>query len=143
MRVSVIGDIERHRDEIMAAARMLHARGCTVISPVDEASGMPRHHALTFGASELLWLVAPDGEIRSATSLKIGMALGLGIPTCAAYCPDMRWASDHTLRMYVYCVADVEDARGQLPAMLHDLRGRQQWAARRLQREFPELRRAG
>jgi len=104
-RVTVSGSFGRHWDEIRRTIQELRKEGADVLSPrdsqpldtihgfvlLDGDEGSPadleRAHLEAIGASDLLYVVNPEGYVGPSTSLEIGFALARSIPVWAQVRP--------------------------------------------------------
>ena len=143
LTATVCGSFRRHLTGIYEAVHAFAELGVTVLSPSDPrvvdaigdfvfvASDRGRsrklvedRHLAAIGASDFVWLVAPDGYVGPSAALELGYALASSIPV---YCDASIF--DQTLRMYVrpattkrdvvryhesHARASKDEARGQL-----------------------------
>lgn len=119
MRVTVSGSFRRHLAPIADSVETFVSLDCAVLSPADPrvvdsfgdflfvASDRLRsirtvqnRHLAAISASDLLWLVGPDGYVGQSASLELGYAIAVGTPVFSTTPP-----SDLTLRQYVSVVA--------------------------------------
>src|SRR4051794_20369938 len=99
LNVTVSGSFRRHLAPIAAAVETFAGLGCRVLSPEDprvvDSFGeflfvasdrfrtirtVQNRHLAAIGASQLLWLVNPDGYVGQSASMELGFAVALGIP---------------------------------------------------------------
>jgi len=143
-RVTVSGTFRRAMSDVQEAVQALSDAGAVVLSPADPrivdrfgdfvfvASDIVRHlrivqarHLAAIAASDLVWLIAPDGYIGQSAAMEIGFAAARGVPVYSAQVP-----SDLTLRQWVRTVSGVAEALARtsaeerqapgLPALLLD-----------------------
>lgn len=108
-KVTVSGSFHRHLSLISDAIHQFQENGCEVLSPREArivaeigdflfvASDIYRsirlvenRHLFSIGASDFLWLVAPDGYIGQSASLEIGYAIARNKPIfCERVPPDL------------------------------------------------------
>jgi nucleoside 2-deoxyribosyltransferase len=124
VRVTVSGSFRKAMSAVQQSVAALTDAGAIVLSPsdprvVDEfgdflfvASDRLRvirtiqdRHLAAIAASNLLWVVCPDGYIGPSTATEIGFALAKRVPIMASTPP-----SDLTLRQYVHTVRSEVDA---------------------------------
>jgi hypothetical protein len=120
VKVTVSGSFRRHLAPIAAAVETFVSLGCRVLSPEDprvvDSSGeflfvasdrfrtirtVQNRHLAAIRASDLLWLVDPDGYVGQSASLELGYAIAVGTAVLSEHPP-----SDLTLRQYVTVVPD-------------------------------------
>ena len=120
--VTVCGSFRRHMSAIYQAVQSLSDLGAQVLSPSDPrivdsigdfvfvASDRGRsmklvedRHLAAIGASDFVWLVAPDGYVGPSATLELGYALASSVPV---YCSTP--ICDQTLNMYVRYVTSLE-----------------------------------
>lgn len=127
-KVTVSGSFRRHLPAIARSVETFVDRGCRVLSPEDprvvDSFGeflfvasdrfrgirtVQNRHLAAISASDLLWLVDPEGYVGQSASLELGYAIAVGTPVFSASPP-----SDLTLRQYVTVVVDEAAALSQL-----------------------------
>lgn len=121
LKVTVSGSFRRHMAAINEAVMELVEFGVDVLSPADPrvvdqigefvfvASDRVRsvkmvedRHLECIGASDFLWLVAPDGYVGQSASMELGYAIARGIPILCQQKP-----TDGTLQKYVRQVSSL------------------------------------
>jgi len=121
---TVSGSFRRAMSAVQEAVYRLTDAGARVLSPADPrvvdqfgdfifvASDRIRaiklvqnRHLAAIGASDFVWLEAPDGYIGQSGAMEIGFAVAAGTPV---YCSNV--PVDLTLRQYVTPVGTPEDA---------------------------------
>ena len=121
LRATVSGSFRRHMPAINEAVMELVEFGVDVLSPADPrvvdqigefvfvASDRVRsvkmvedRHLECIGASDFLWLVAPDGYVGQSASMELGYAIAHGIPILCRGKP-----TDGTLEKYVRQVPSI------------------------------------
>jgi hypothetical protein len=121
LRATVSGSFRRHMSAIYEAVTELVECGVSVLSPADPrvveqigefvfvASDKVRsikmvedRHLECIGASDFLWLVAPDGYVGQSASMELGYAIARSIPI---FCQEL--PNDGTLQKYVQTVPNV------------------------------------
>jgi hypothetical protein len=129
-RATVSGSFRRAMSGVQEAVYTLTDLGVDVLSPADPrvvdqlgdflfvASDSVRavrlvqsRHLAAIGASDFVWLVAPDGYIGQSAAMEIGYAVAVGTPVYSRDVP-----SDLTLQQYVRSAASVRDAVGHSEA---------------------------
>lgn len=119
---TVCGSFGRHLTAIYEAVQSMHDRRVRVLSPEDPrvvdaiggfvfvASDRSRsmklvedRHLASIGASDFVWLVAPDGYVGPSAAIELGYALASCVPI---YCTNP--LRDATLDLYVRKVADLQ-----------------------------------
>lgn len=130
LKVTVSGSFNRHMPGIETAVSGFNRAGFDVLSPkcpvlVDEVAdflfvesdrsrdpkAVQDGHLHAIKASDLLWLVSPDGYLGPSASLEIGYAIAHRIPILCGdpikdptlryyvqFCPDHQTAAAHALR---------------------------------------------
>src|SRR6266853_1940077 len=128
LRATVSGSFRRHMAAIYEAVTQLVESGVEVLSPADPrvvdqigdfvfvASDRVRsiklvedRHLEAIRASDLLWLVAPDGYVGQSASMELGYALASGTPIFGEVLP-----TDTTLQKYVRRVPNLYSALAQV-----------------------------
>ncbi len=123
-KVTVSGSFRKAMSDIQRAVAELTDLGGRVLSPSDPrvvdsfgdflfvASDRLRtirtvqsRHLAAIEASDLVWLVAPDGYVGTSAAMEIGFAMAVGTPVFTDSTP-----SDLTLRQYVTTVSSISDA---------------------------------
>jgi hypothetical protein len=118
MKVTVSGSFRRHMSAIYEAVTEFVELGVEVLSPADPrvvdqlgdfvfvASDLVRsiklvedRHLESIRASDLLWLVCPDGYVGQSAAMELGYAVAVGTPVYSTVAP-----SDGTLSKYVHRV---------------------------------------
>jgi hypothetical protein len=134
IQVTVSGSFRRAMGAVQSAVEEFADRGALVLSPADPrvvdqfgdfvyvASDRVRHirtvqsrHLVAVGASDFLWLVAPEGYVGVSAAMEVGFAASEGIPIFSAEVP-----SDLTLRQWVTVVAGPGAAIDRILAMSAD-----------------------
>jgi hypothetical protein len=124
VRVTVSGSFHRHMHAVYEAVGAFRDAGAVVLSPSDPrvvdslgdflfvASDRLRsiklvqdRHLEAIRASDLLWVVCPDGYTGPSVSMEIGAAYACGIPVFSDFAP-----FDSTLTAYVKRVAGIGEA---------------------------------
>lgn len=119
---TVSGSFRRAMNQVQDAVYELTDLGVKVLSPADprvvDAFGeflfvasdqlrtirlVQNRHLASIAASDLLWLVAPDGYVGVSAAMEIGYAVAAGTPVFGATPP-----SDLTLRQYVTVASPAE-----------------------------------
>ena len=115
LTTTVCGSFRRHLTAIYEAVNAFGDLGVSVLSPADPrvvdaiggfvfvASDRGRsmklvedRHLAAIGASDFVWLVAPDGYVGPSAAMELGYALSCSVPV---FCESP--IADQTLRMYV------------------------------------------
>jgi len=124
INATVSGSFRRAMGAVQEAVYALTDAGVHVLSPADPrvvdkfgdfvfvASDRVRaiklvqsRHLAAIAASDLVWLVAPDGYIGQSGAMEIGYAVSVGTPVFTSEVP-----IDLTLRQYVTTLPTPEDA---------------------------------
>ena len=124
LQATVSGSFRRAMSQVQASVYELTDRGARVLSPADPrvvdsvdgfvflASDQTRSlrrtqdkHLAAIAASDLLWLVCPDGYVGTSAAMEIGYADHARVPVYATEAP-----SDSTLREYVTVVPGIAAA---------------------------------
>jgi len=124
VQVTVSGSFRRAMGGVQEVVAEFADRGAFVLSPADPrivdqfgdfvfvASDAVRHirtvqgrHLAAVGASDLLWLVAPEGYVGVSAAMEIGFAAARDIPVFSDEVP-----SDLTLRQWVTIVSGPGEA---------------------------------
>ena len=124
VKATVSGSFRRAMGAVQDAVYRLTDAGVHVLSPADPrvvgqfgdfvfvASDRARaikvvqsRHLAAIEASDLLWLVAPDGYIGQSGAMEVGFAVSVGTPVFCSAVP-----VDLTLRQYVTPLRAPEDA---------------------------------
>jgi hypothetical protein len=124
LRATVSGSFRRHMAAVQEAVYALTDAGAEVLSPADPrvvdsfgeflfvASDRLRtvrvvqsRHLAAIKASDLLWLVTPDGYVGPSAAMELGVAMMGGVPVYCDTPPD-----DLTMRQFVAVVSNVSEA---------------------------------
>jgi hypothetical protein len=124
LQATVSGSFRKAMVGVQDAVYELTDRGVVVLSPADPrvvdqigtflfvasdhlrvVKPVQSRHLGAISASDLLWLVAPDGYVGLSAGMEIGYATAMGTPVFAAEAP-----ADITLREYVEVVPDIKSA---------------------------------
>lgn len=124
INATVSGSFRRAMGAVQEAVYALTDAGAHVLSPADPrvvdtfgdfvfvASDRVRaiklvqsRHLAAIAASDLVWLVAPEGYIGQSGAMEIGYAVSVGTPVFTSEVP-----TDLTLRQYVTTLSTPEDA---------------------------------
>lgn len=136
IRATVSGSFRQAMSRVQDAVYRLTDAGVHVLSPADPrvveqfgdfifvASDRARtvkvvqsRHLAAIEASDLLWLVAPDGYVGQSGAMEVGFAVSVGTPVFCSAVP-----VDLTLRQYVTPLKAPEDA---IHMVRHAQRGQQ------------------